>query len=314
MPRLSLVICRYKDELFQKCIASLDATLTTDAERIVIDNRSNAYDIFSAYNEGIRRSTGEVLCFMHEDLTYPDVGWDERALAHFDADPGLGMIAVAGASSATVLPRTWSRAYYSDDHAKAVVEPHHDGTFVRRVEGFRQNTKQALLVDGIWFCIRRSVIDEHGIGFDESRYRGFHRYDYDIAMQVAQVSRVHLVQDILPQHYSPGHRNRPWLQGALDFQRKWTNYLPCTVVEGQAGTMRLPLGKKDYTALVSFAWNMHKLGFPRAEIDEVFAMVLGVGAGLPWELRLAGAWVASKGRTAPTRAPSPTALRPVPGG
>ncbi len=293
MPRLSLIICRYRDEHFDRLLANLDATLATGAERIVIDNRAGDYDIFSAYNEGIRRSTGEILCFLHEDLTFPERGWDRNALAHFDADPGLGMIGVAGGASATVLPRSWTHTYYPHDYARAVIEQDGAGVYGRREEGFRQNTKQALLLDGIWFCVRRSLIEAHGLRFDESHYKGFHRYDFDFSMQVAQVARLAIVRDICPQHYSVGHRRREWLQASLDFQRKWNDVLPCRVVEGQVGIERLPFGKTDRLALVRFAMNMRKLGFARAEIDEVFDMVLGESR-LPWELRAAGAWVRAK--------------------
>ena len=292
MPRLSLIICRYDETHFARCRESLAETLATDAELVVVDNRDNRHDIFSAYNEGLRRATGELLCLMHEDLTFPHVGWDARAVAHFDADPGLGMIGVAGARSLHVLPRSWKHTYYPEDYAQALTEHDgRDGVFGLDPDGRRQ----VLLLDGLWMCVRRSLVEAHGLRFDERHYSGFHRYDYDFSMQVVQHARIAVVGDILPLHYSLGHRTRAWLAAAADFQRKWNGFLPCAVREGEAGLRPLSWSRADYLAVVRFALNMRKLGFRRGEIDDLLDVTLGARSRKPYELRLADCYVQARG-------------------
>ena len=292
MPRLSLIICRYDETHFARLRENLRATLTTAPEVVAVDNRDNRHDIFSAYNEGLARATGELLCFLHEDLTFPDAGWDARAVAHFDADAGLGMIGVAGARSLQVCPRSWKQTYYPDDYAQALTEHDgRDGTFGLGPDGRRQ----VLLLDGLWMCVRRSVVEAHGLRFDESHYRGFHRYDYDFSMQVLHHARVAVVGDIRPLHYSTGRRDRDWMAASVAFQRKWNGFLPCGVREGEAGLRPLSWSRGDYRAVVRFALNMRKLGFPRAEIDDLLDVVLGAPSRKPYELRLLDCYARARG-------------------
>ncbi len=300
MPRLSLIICRHNEAQYQACVANLDATLMSECERIVIDNRENFYNIFSAYNEGIRRSTGDILCFMHEDLLFPDAGWDARALAHLATDPGFGMIGVAGARSMTVLPRSWTHTYYPHDFAKAIMRPKAQGGGgkLRILEGFEDKTDQVLLVEGIWFCVRRSVVEQHQLRFDEETYGGFHRYDYDFSMQVAEHARIRLVQDIFPLHDSPGKRSKGWLEACIQFQRKWNDKLPASVTAGEPGLRVLPFSRADALAVVRFAVNMRRLDCPRDEISGVLDLVLRERSQLPYELRLARTWLRAKGMSA----------------
>ena len=291
MPALSLIICRYRDEHFERLAANLDDTLVTDAERVVIDNRTGGFDLFTAYNEGIRRATGDYLCFLHEDLYFHETGWDARAVAHFAADAGLGMIGVAGGRSVTVLPRSWTHTYFPDDHAKAVIEPDGRGGFTRQVVGLGEDgRRQVLLLDGIFLCVRRSLVEEHGLRFDDAHFSGFHRYDYDFCMQVARHARIAVVGDLCPQHFSAGVRSPAWLAAAIDFQRKYNDVLPCTITDGEPGIRSLPMSSEDYRAAARFAWNMRKRGFSRKRVREVLDLVLGEGGAWPVELRMGWAW------------------------
>ncbi|MBK7238913.1 MAG: hypothetical protein IPI00_01765 [Flavobacteriales bacterium] len=75
MKMISIVICKYDVANFQRCIKSIDDTKTEEYELVVIDNTLNKYDIFTAYNEGIKQSNGDYICFMHEDIVYFEKGW-----------------------------------------------------------------------------------------------------------------------------------------------------------------------------------------------------------------------------------------------
>ena len=292
MPRLSLIVCRYDATHFARLRDNLEATLTTAPELVVVDNRDNRHDLFSAYNEGLGRATGELLCFLHEDLTFPEAGWDARAVAHFDADAGLGMIGVAGGRSLHVLPRSWKHTYHPGDYAQALTEPDgSDGVYGLGPDGRRQ----VLLLDGLWMCVRRRVVEAHGLRFDEGHFRGFHRYDYDFSLQVARYARVAVVGDVRPLHHSYGRRDKAWLRASADFQRKWNDVLPCTLVEGGAGIRTLPWTRNDYLAVVRFALNMRKLGCGRREIDGLLDVVLGARSRKPYELRLAECYARSRG-------------------
>lgn len=72
---LSLIICSRKADVSQELKDNVAATIGCEYELCVIDNSRNEYNIFSAYNEGVRRAKGGILCFMHEDVLFRANGW-----------------------------------------------------------------------------------------------------------------------------------------------------------------------------------------------------------------------------------------------
>ena len=75
---ISLIICSKYDHLSDNLIRNIDQTIGTEYEIVHIDNSQHQYSIFSAYNEGVRRAKGNVLCFMHEDLHFHTDKWGAK--------------------------------------------------------------------------------------------------------------------------------------------------------------------------------------------------------------------------------------------
>ena len=67
---ISIIICSRKPDISDVLKQNIKETIGTDYELIVIDNSHNKYSIFSAYNEGLTLASGDVLCYMHEDLFF----------------------------------------------------------------------------------------------------------------------------------------------------------------------------------------------------------------------------------------------------
>ena len=75
---ISIVVCsRYPkiDVSLEKNIR--DTIGDVQYEIVWIDNSHNQYSIFEAYNEGVSRSKGDYLCFMHEDIVYWSHDWGD---------------------------------------------------------------------------------------------------------------------------------------------------------------------------------------------------------------------------------------------
>ena len=75
---LSLIICSRTPRISEELEKNIAETIGCEYELVVIDNSKNKYSIFSAYNEGVRRSKGDVLCFMHDDILYKTNGWGTK--------------------------------------------------------------------------------------------------------------------------------------------------------------------------------------------------------------------------------------------
>lgn len=103
---ISCIICSRSAEIPQELKDNINATIGCDYELVVIDNSANKYSIFSAYNEGVRRAKGDILCFMHEDIEFLSKDWGKAVMAHF-CNASLGVLGVVGGHCLPACPCSW---------------------------------------------------------------------------------------------------------------------------------------------------------------------------------------------------------------
>lgn len=238
--RLSIVICSRHADISEELKRNIDSTIGLKPcvlngcdfdgyfEIIVIDNSGNKYNIFSAYNEGIRRASGEIVCFMHEDVWFHSQDWGVRVINHFK-NAKTGLIGVEGTHfMAKCASPWWSSAMNSGQLIQGNMV---DGIYESKTERLwgRKCTDSinAVVVDGLWMCIRKSLFDCGLISFDEKLYSGFHCYDADICMQIYSVEyEVRIVFDILIEHSSLGNPDLYYFSQLDIWYRKWKDFLP----------------------------------------------------------------------------------------
>jgi len=236
---LSIIICHRKKELLSAIKANIEKTIGISYELIVIDNSENKYSILSAYNEGVKKAKYDFLCFSHEDIIFHTKDWGKNVIAHF-ANPEVGMIGVAGGLAQSEIPSAW---WYNDYFAKSVnnvllpSNDKNDKKLYHYKPDFITDKTEVVVVDGVWFCIRRSLFDK--ISFDEKTFKGFHLYDMDISMQVSQHSEVFVINDILLQHFSNGKITQSYYEDLISFTEKWKPYLPIQNDKVQDGYMKI---------------------------------------------------------------------------
>ena len=87
---ISIIICSRKADISQGLKDNIAATIGCEYELCVIDNSHNEYNIFTAYNEGVSRAKGDILCFMHEDVKYISNGWGEKVYKSIQNNVNIG--------------------------------------------------------------------------------------------------------------------------------------------------------------------------------------------------------------------------------
>lgn len=227
---ISIVICSRTSNLPVELRQNIAETTGCDYELVVIDNTESRYTIFAAYNEGIRRSKGDVLCFMHEDVLFRTTDWGNIINNHFKEDQTIGLVGFAGTHFLPDTPMYWySSPFVSQrnlNNDQGVVEEHfHEEWFGER------NFIEVVAVDGFCFFARKNLF--RSIAFDEETYKGFHLYDMDICMQVINAGfKVCLCRDVLIEHCWSESKQFSKVGGDLFvqnlefFARKWRNSLP----------------------------------------------------------------------------------------
>ena len=94
---ISIIICSQDDVLSHILLDNIDKTIGVDYEIIHIFNEKNKYSIFEAYNLGVQRAKGDILCFQHNDIEYLTSNWGYEVVSAL-SDASVGACAVAGAN------------------------------------------------------------------------------------------------------------------------------------------------------------------------------------------------------------------------
>ena len=222
---LSIIICHRNNSLLDAIKKSIESTVGITYELIVIDNTNNEYTIFSAYNEGVKKSKYDVVCFTHEDVLFYSNNWGEKVMAHFK-DPQVGMIGVIGGMAQSAVPSAWWFNNYFGKSARNMLVKGKDKKLYHYYSNpYNEKDKTGVvIIDGMWFCIRKKLFKK--ISFDEKTYSGFHLYDADISLQVLQHAKNYVVYDILIEHKWSGNISKDYYEELCRFSTKWQNYLP----------------------------------------------------------------------------------------
>lgn len=235
---ISIIICSRKQDIPSTLKQNIVATIKCKYELIVIDNSQCQYNIFQAYNEGVRRSKGEILCFMHDDILFHTNDWGNIIERTFAENTHIGAIGIAGAHIVVDAPAPmWSFQQVSTCKLFTfdpdyLTYAHNGGDnetggywFGNQLYAEGKGMVEVANIDGLWMCIRRPLFD--AIRFDEETYSGFHCYDADISMQINAANyKIVVSNEILIEHASPGQLDADYFDAANRWYAKWRGYLP----------------------------------------------------------------------------------------
>lgn len=224
---ISCIICSRRPDISAELKENIASTIGCEYELVVIDNSKNEYSIFSAYNEGVRRAKGDILCFMHEDILYHTQGWGE-IIDDLLQDESIGQIGVAGSHFMPKAPMYWINTPYI---AQYNIQSAEGNQLHNNTGDFINNLADVVVVDGVCMFMCRSMFDS--IHFDEEHYTDFHAYDMDISMQMQSIGkRVCVTNAVLIEHFwSESSLGNKAYMARLDknmsiFYNKWQHLLP----------------------------------------------------------------------------------------
>ena len=238
---ISVIICSRDKKMLSNLSKNIADTIGEPYEIVAIDNSQNEYNIFSAYNRGVELSHGDILCFCHEDILIHTDHWGTIIKKHFESDPNLGLIGVVGGKALPNAPFswwTWGAGKENEPALGPIIQHYHQPGDIKRYGGktsqqyYNPENKDITYikaVDGLFFCIPRSLFTEGMIRFDDKTFSGFHFYDIDICRQIEQYRKLAVVLNITIEHFSNGNKNRQWHQEAIKCYHKWQKKLPTSI-------------------------------------------------------------------------------------
>ncbi|RTY83273.1 hypothetical protein EKL99_06795 [Flavobacterium sp. ZB4P23] len=219
---ISIIICCRTQIISNDLSDNIKKTVGCEYELIVIDNSENTYSIFEAYNLGIDKSTGDYLCFIHDDILIHTIGWGNTIEGVFKNDNQVGLIGVAGAKLKTKMPSPWWNCP-EDQKVICIIQHHADKKEEKMISGFDNDALvEVVVIDGIFMAMRK---DEHVL-FDTT-LKGFHNYDLNISFEYKKRGyKVVVTNQVIIEHYSTGNINAQWVKSTYKIHKKYKNSLP----------------------------------------------------------------------------------------
>ncbi len=228
---ISVIVCSRQGPEWTRHQKHVADTIGCDHEYVRIDNRGNQYGICAAYNEGVRKASGDILVFVHEDVFFLGNGWGETLQQKFGTDTTIGMVGIAGGQFLHQDAPGWCAGGRPYIHGKVIHQL--NGRLLLTVYSWIQQDVDVAVVDGLFFAIRASLFER--VRFDEDSFDGFHFYDLDICMQVRESHRILVTEDILVKHLSGGAFDKKWETYAARFVEKHQNKLPINCGQREPG-------------------------------------------------------------------------------
>ena len=216
---LSIVICSKNKELCDQLVANINQTIGIPFELEII---SGAESMSQAYEFGLKKSSGEFCLFLHEDVFFHAQDWGKSLLDHFNSDPILGLIGLAGAKTHTFAPSAWWDCSENDKVIR-ILQHKPGGQTEDQNQGFEADKLvEVAVIDGVFMALRKKT-EFH---FDQT-LTGFHGYDLDLSLAVQEKGyKVAVIQDVVLEHFSLGNLHLGWLTALVHVHRKYMHVLP----------------------------------------------------------------------------------------
>lgn len=209
----SLIICSRKYSITKELELNIQETIQEDYELIVVDNSNNKLSIFEAYNNGLEKSQGEFVVFLHDDILFRTFAWGGIVKEVFTKNKDLGLLGIAGSTIKTRIPTTWWTGPGSN-HIR-ILQHYGEGLGpLDRNEGFENGSiVEVAVIDGVLMIMR----NDQRIKFNE-KLNGFHNYDLDLSLQHINIGKKVAVTDkFLIEHFSSGKIDKQWLISSSSF-------------------------------------------------------------------------------------------------
>lgn len=227
---ISIIICNRLNAISPELKHNIKDTIGSEYEIVCINNANRHYNIFQAYNEGVQRAKGDILCFSHDDVTFLNNNWSKKVEDMFASDPSLEALGVAGGHFMPNCPSSWWNSEISSMHVYTLTPNGEIDEAIHNDYAKGYKTIEVASIDGLWMCIRRKLFDKE-IRFDDKTFSGFHCYDADICMQILKAGyAIKVAFDIDILHRGKGKLNAQYYHDIELWHEKWKDYLP--VVRG----------------------------------------------------------------------------------
>jgi len=239
---ISVIVCSIdpvRCEALKSCIAD---TIGVEFEFLAFDNRVEKWGICKVYNHCAEKAVYPYLCFIHEDITITTKDWGTTLIKFAQSTQNCGVIGIAGGTAAYKNFILWADGWDDKDVRHHFRDPCRDGTMPKSTLVLRNynpdnvDFTEVVTLDGCFLFTSQDIYNQKS--FDEKTFPGFHFYDADFTLDVAQIKQNYVCYKIDIHHFSNGSYNGDYYKNAKEFQIKWKDVLPFTVENSKTNIKR----------------------------------------------------------------------------
>jgi len=221
---ISIIICSRVKIINPNLLDNLKETIGCNHELIIIDNSENKLSIFEAYNIGIKRSKGNLLCFLHDDILIHTKGWGDIVNQIFIENDNIGLLGVAGTKYKSKMPSGWWNC--PNKYKNINIIQHLNNKKEKWYYGFEDsNLSTVVAIDGVFMVLRR----KNELNFNK-KIKGYHNYDLNISLEnYIKGYKTVVTNQILLEHFSNGTINESWYNSTYLIHEMYNKILPISV-------------------------------------------------------------------------------------
>src|SRR4051812_42275498 len=104
---VSIIVSSVNETYFLQLSDNIKETIGINYEIIKIEKDINQLGICYAYNKGAEKSVYPYLCFVHEDVKFVTSNWGRLIINHFESEPQIGLLGVAGNICKSRMSSIW---------------------------------------------------------------------------------------------------------------------------------------------------------------------------------------------------------------
>ena len=213
---LSIIISSYQPQFYSALEKNIVETIGIPYEIIKIDN-PNLMGICEAYNKGASLSKYDYLLFVHEDVIFHTKEWGQKLINHLKLE-NVGVVGVAGSNYVPQAPIGWHLPDNSFNFLN-LIQNNKTKTNPRLFKNI-DSPQNVFALDGVFLGVKKVIYLK--FGFDEN-LKGFHGYDLDFSLRIAQKYQNVVINDILIEHFSIGNPDLEWFNSNV-YTREKINY------------------------------------------------------------------------------------------
>jgi hypothetical protein len=214
----SIVTCSADNAKFHRLKENVISIFGSRAQLVRINDASS---IAEGYNRGVKKATGDIVIFCHDDVTFMHSEIPSYIKEDLETNDIVG---IAGTSRLT--EGKWTSCGPPHVHGHVMHKAKGRNGYILCIYGLgRDDTivSNIQALDGLFFAAKRDVVEK--LIFDENVFDGFHLYDLDFTYS-AYLKGFRLVIDhrLFLLHDSVGNYDCEWKRYVERFDRKYSNY------------------------------------------------------------------------------------------